>query len=178
MTPEIPDAALVRWAESLPAVRCVAAALDPWTLAHAKATVPGTPGRVGDNGLMTPPHGLSVIAEGANDTRFELGMASLAKAAVFNAGSDAGGWEYNAVIGDATPPPQGVYGMLQPPKTEDGLGLGSSRADVEAALGSGRVARRCGYDVVRYVGDPASSGEMWFIYRQSRVAAFARYETL
>jgi len=179
VTPEVPSAALVRWAQSLPAVRCVASMLNPWTLANAKGTVPPTTSNgVGDNGIMNPPRNLSIVAEGANDTRFELGTASYAKAAVFNAGGDAAGWQFNAVVGDATPPPQGVYGTPQPPKTADGLGLGSSRADIEAAMGPAHPERRCGYDVVKYVGVPASALQMWFVYRTGRVVAFARFETL
>ena len=179
MSPDVPSAALVRWAQTLPAVRCTAAMMNPWTLAGAKGTVAPTPSNnVGDNGIMDVPHGLSLIAEGSNATKFELGIVSLAKAAVFNAGSDPGGWQFNAVIGDATPPPLGAYGMLAPPKTEDGLSLGSSRADVEALIGPAHPEHRCGYDVVRYVGVPASATQMWFVYRAGRVAAFARYDTL
>jgi hypothetical protein len=61
-----------------------------------------------------------------------------------------------------------------------GIGLGSTRGVVEAALGAGRSKTLCGFDVVRYEPRPqqASEGELWFFYRANVVAAIARYEAV
>lgn len=183
MTPAgVPDAALAQWARSLPAVRCVAPALRPWTGAPDAAVVPATPSATfGDHGVVGAPNGFTIVARGGNETLYELALIPLAHAVAFNAGSDPDEWTFTAVVGDVTTfPPRGAATLTHVPRTLDGLGLGSSRAEVEEALGPARAQRRCGYDVVRYVASPAggSDGEMWFVYRDARVVAFARFEAV
>ncbi|HEV2642143.1 MAG TPA: hypothetical protein VGT98_05530, partial [Candidatus Elarobacter sp.] len=57
--------------------------------------------------------------------------------------------------------------------TKSGLGLGSTRSAVEAALGPARSKTACGFDVVHYSqSEPrASVAELWFFYRGGAVTA-------
>jgi hypothetical protein len=102
------------------------------------------------------------------------------RAAVLHAGSEPTRPSFTAVLGDAGTPPVRAASLASAPRTNDGLGLGSSRAEVERALGPGKTRLLCGYEAVRY--EPASpalwEAELWFIYRKARVVAFARYEAV
>ena len=80
-----------------------------------------------------------------------------------------------------TAPPGSVVAFATATKTHEALGLGSTRTAVERVLGPGAARHTaCGTDVVRYVpAQPAmSEASLWFIYRNGRVVAFARYEAV
>jgi H2-forming N5,N10-methylenetetrahydromethanopterin dehydrogenase-like enzyme len=182
--PPAPDAALQRWLQSVPAVRCVAAAFSPWTTLNATATIPRTPvsgerfARAAFPGGAAA--GLTVVAGRATGDTFWLGSVPSARAVVLHAGSEAQEDSFTAVIADAGAPPRAVAILARAPRAGAGLGLGSTRAAVEAALGAGRASSRCGFDVVRYEPEPAAASEavMWFLYRAGVVVAIARYEAV
>jgi hypothetical protein len=182
--PPAPDAALQRWLQSVPAARCVAVAFSPWTMLSATAAVPRTPvsgerfGRTGFPGSAVA--GLTVVAGRGTSYTFWLGSIPSARAVVLHAGSEAQEDSFTALIANASAPPRAVAILARAPRAGAGLGLGSARAAVEAALGAGRASPRCGFDVVRYEPEPAAASEavMWFFYRRGVVVAIARYEAV
>ena len=182
--PPAPDAALQRWLQSVPAVRCVAVAFSPWTTLSATAAVPRTPvsgerfARAGFPGSAAA--GLTVVAGRGTGYTFWLGSVPSARAVVLHFGSEAQEESFTAVIADASVPPRAVAILARAPRAGAGLGLGSTRAAVEAALGAGHASSRCGFDVVRYEPQPAAASDavMWFFYRGGGVVAIARYEAV
>ena len=182
--PATPDAALLRWVQSVPAVRCVAPAFRPWTRAKDAAVVPVTPvsgerfGRAGFSGGTIA--GLTVVAGSALGDTYWLARVPSARAIVLHAGSEAQEDSFTAVVADAGAPPRAVTVLRAAPRLGGGIGLGSTRAAVETALGTGRAKTVCGFDVVRYEPRPpaASEAEMWFFYRRGVVIALARYEAV
>ncbi|HEY6237005.1 MAG TPA: hypothetical protein VIW69_18025, partial [Candidatus Elarobacter sp.] len=78
-----------------------------------------------------------------------------------------------AVIASAPAPPRAVVTLPSAPHTRSGLGLGSTRSAVEAALGPARSKAACGFDVVHYSQSErrASVAELWFFYRAGAVTA-------
>jgi|GEM_PF-5498745 len=181
--PPTPDAALSRWVQSIPTVRCVAPAFRPWTHAKDSAVVPVTAvngerfGRTVFSGGVIA--GLTVVAGSATGDTYWLARVPSARAAVLHAGSEAQEDDFTAVFADTTAPPRAVAALPASPRA-GGIGLGSPRAAVEGALGTGHAKTLCGFDVVRYEPRPpaASEAEMWFFYRAGVVVAFARYEAV
>jgi hypothetical protein len=182
--PPTPDAALLRWVQSIPAVRCVAPAFRPWTRAKDAAVVPVTPvngerfGRIGFSGGVLA--GLTVVAGSALGDTYSLARIPPAHAVVLHAGSEAQEDSFTALVAAAGAPPRAVAALPVAPRVGGGIGLGSSRAAVEAALGAGHAKTLCGFDVVRYEPRPpaASEAEMWFFYRRGVVVAVTRYEAV
>jgi hypothetical protein len=182
--PATPDAALVRWAQSIPAVRCVAPAFRAWTQAKYAAVVPVTPvsgerfARIAFAGSVTA--GLTVVAGSAAGDTYSLARVPAARAALLHAGSEAQEDSFTALVADAGAPPRAVAALPAAPRLGGAIGLGSTRAAVDAALGTGRAKALCGFDVVRYEPRPAaaSEAEMWFFYRGGVVVAIARYEAV
>jgi len=182
--PATPDAALLRWLQSIPAVRCVAPAFRPWTGAKDAAVVPITPvsgerfARAGFAGNVLA--GLTVAAGGATGDTYRLGRIPSAHAVVLHAGSEAQEDSFSALVGGAGAPPRAVAVLPAAPRLSGGIGLGSTRAAVETVLGAGHAKTLCGFDVVRYEPRPpaASEAEMWFFYRAGVVVAVARYEAV
>jgi hypothetical protein len=182
--PPTPDAALLRWVQSIPAVRCVAPAFRPWTRAKDAAIVPITPvtgerfARAGFSGNVLA--GLTVVAGSALGDTYSLARVPSAHAVVLHAGSEAQEDSFTALVADAGAPPRTVNVLQAAPRVGGGIGLGSTRAAVETALGTGRAKTLCGFDVVRYEPRPpaASEAEMWFFYRSGIVVAVARYEAV
>ena len=183
-TPHTPDAALLRWAQSIPAVRCAAPAFRPWTGAKDAQIVPVTPvnaerfARAGFSGNVLA--GLTVVAGSALGDTYWLGRIPSAHAVVLHAGSEAQEDSFTALVGDAAAPPRTVATLPAAPRLDGALGLGSTRAAVESALGRGRAKALCGFDIVRYEPRPAgaSEAEMWFFYRAGVVVAVAMYEAV
>ncbi|MFY9780256.1 MAG: hypothetical protein WAJ85_07085 [Candidatus Baltobacteraceae bacterium] len=178
-----PDAALVRWASSIASVRCTPAAIRPWTHARddAAAVAPSKTARFGEHGLLAPAIiGLTMVARGTEGYTYWLARVPSERAVELHAGSEADEASFTAVLGEAAAPPVRVVSLTASLRTKEGLGLGSSRTEVERALGPGRARSLCGHEVVRY--EPAlpemSEAELWFIYRNGRVVAFARYEAV
>jgi hypothetical protein len=99
---------------------------------------------------------------------------------VLHAGSEAQEDSFTALVAGAGAPPRAVAALPVAPPVGGGLGLGSSRGAVEAALGAAHAKTLCGFDVVRYEPRPpaASEAEMWFFYRRGVVVAIARYEAV
>jgi hypothetical protein len=182
--PPTPDAALLRWVRSIPAVRCVAPAFRPWTRAKDAAVVPITSvsgerfGRIAFSGGVLA--GLTVVAGSALGDTYSLARVPSAHAVVLHAGSEAQEDSFTALVAGAGAPPRAVAALSLAPAVGGGIGLGSSRAAVEAALGVGNAKTLCGFDVVRYEPRPpaASEAEMWFFYRHGVVVAVTRYEAV
>ena len=182
--PATPDAALLRWVQSIPAVRCVAPAFRPWAKAKDATVIPITPvsgerfARAGFAGNVTA--SLTVVAGGGTGDTYWAGRATAAHAVVLHAGSEAQEDSFTAIVADASAPPRAVATLAAPPRLNGGIGLGSTRAAVEGALGAGHAKTLCGFDVVRYEPRPpaASEAEMWFFYRAGVVVAVARYEAV
>jgi hypothetical protein len=181
--PAGPDAALVRWTAAIPSVRCSAAAIAPWTGARGAADVPATATAHFDRAHFTTfGDNAAIVARGKRGYLYVLARVPSAHAVLLHAGSEAEESTYSAVIGEAdTAPPGSVVSFATPTRTREALGLGSTRAAVERVLGAGTARRTaCGTDVVRYVpAQPAmSEASLWFVYRNGRVVAFARYEAV
>jgi hypothetical protein len=182
--PATPEGALLRWVQSIPAVRCVAPAFRPWVKAKDAAVVPITTvsgekfGRAGFAGSVFT--GLSVVAASATGDTYWVGRIPPAGAVVLHAGSEAQEDSFTAVVADTSAPPRTVGTRPAAPRLSGGIGLGSTRGAVEAVLGAGRSKTLCGFDIVRYEPRPqqASEAELWFFYRAGIVAAFARYEAV
>ena len=183
MAPATPDAALLRWVKSIPAVHCVAPAFRPWTKAKDATTVPITPvsrsrfAHVTFSGSVT---GLTVVAGSALGETYALARVPRAGAIVLEAGSEAQEDSFTALVMDAGAPPRTVAALPAAPRLGGNVGLGSARAAVEAALGAGNAKTLCGFDVVRYEPRPQaiSEAELWFFYRGGVVVAIARYEAV
>jgi hypothetical protein len=181
--PAAPDAALVRWTAAIPSVRCSAAAIAPWTGARAVADVPATATSHFDRArFATFGDNAAIVGRGKGGHVYVLARIPSAHAVVLHAGSEAEESSYSAVVGETdTVPPGSVVTLTEATKTREALGLGSTRAAVERVLGAGTAHRTaCGTDVVRYVpAQPAmSEASLWFVYRNGRVVAFARYEAV
>ncbi|MBV9408656.1 MAG: hypothetical protein JO164_07520 [Candidatus Eremiobacteraeota bacterium] len=182
MSTATPDAALAAWSRTIPAVHCAAPAFRPWTGARDVAIVPVTPtsgtrfAAAGFSGALLAD--LSVVADGGSRKVYALASVPSMHAVVLHAGSEALEETFTAVVA-AHAPPRAVAVLREAPRA-GGLGLGSTRAAVEHALGRGRTAKRCDFDVVRYEPVPAaiSDAEMWFFYRAGVVVALARYEAV
>jgi hypothetical protein len=183
--PPIPDPALRRWVRAIPAVRCVAPAFRPWTGAPNAFVVATTPvagerfGQFGFAGNVIA--GMTYVAgRSPNGDAYFLARVPSANAIVMNSGNDAREEAVTAVVAGTVTPPRSLASLGSAPRLGGGLGLGSSRADVERALGPGRAKTQCGFEVVRYAPQPAmeSESELWFIYRAGRVVAVARYEAV
>jgi hypothetical protein len=179
-----PDAALLRWVQSIPAVRCVAPAFRPWIKAKDATVVPirpVSPSRFAhvtfSGGAVT---GLTVVAGSAAGDTYALGRVPRAGAIVLEADSVAQEDSFTALVMEAGAPPRAVAALPAVPRLSGNLGLGSTRAAVEAALGAGKAKTLCGFDVVRYEPRPQaiSEEEMWFFYRAGVVVAIARYEAV
>jgi GNAT superfamily N-acetyltransferase len=177
-----PDAALLRWVQSVPAVRCMAPAFRAWIPARDGDAVPRTPvsGEKYERAGFDDPvaHGFTAAGGIPNDVAYALARVPRAHAIVLRAQEQEG--LFLALVPEpAAPPPRTIAALAAAPRAH-GLGLGSTRADVERALGRGRAKTACGYDVVRYDVQPpaASVAEMWFFYRAGLVAAIARYEAV
>ncbi len=178
-----PDAALLRWASAIPSVRCIAPAIRPWTGAKDSHVVPiSKTARFDEHGTTATVLGLSTVAQGAKPTEYQYLLARVPSqhAVVLDSGSDPDESSFTAVLGEASSPPRAVASLAKAPRTRDGLGLGSSRAEVERALGPAHPTALCGYDVVRYqpLREVMSESEMWIVYRHGRVVAFARYQAV
>jgi hypothetical protein len=177
-----PDAALLRWVQAVPAVRCAAPAFRAWTGGPDASPVPFTP-VAGDRyarSMFSPSayHGLTQVAGMPGDMSYFAARVPSANALVLHA--EAAEDNFVAVVAEPpAPPPRALVTLSAAPRAH-GLGLRSTRADVERALGAGRAKTMCGYDVVRYRVEPpaASVAEMWFFYRGGIVAALARYEAV
>lgn len=177
-----PDAALLNWVQSIPAVRCMAPAFRAWTGKPDANRVPVTPVS-GERYARTAfaasaYHGLTQIAGRPDDMSYFAARIPSAHALVLRA--QASEDDFVAVVAEPSgPPPRALASLAATPRAR-GLGMGSSRADVERALGTGRAKPMCGYDVVRYSVEPpaASVAEIWFFYRAGIVAALARYEAV
>jgi hypothetical protein len=181
--PAAPDAALVRWTAAIPSVRCSAAAIAPWTGARGVADVPATATSHFDRARFTTfGDNAAIVGRVKGGYVYVLARIPSAHAVVLHAGSEAEESSYSAVVGETdTVPPGSVVTLAEATKTREALGLGSTRAAVERVLGAGTAHRTaCGTDVVRYVpAQPAmSEASLWFVYRNGRVVAFARYEAV
>jgi hypothetical protein len=181
--PAAPDAALVRWTSAIPSVRCSAAAIAPWTGARGAADIPATATAHFDRAQFTTfGENVAIVARGKGGYLYVLARVPSAHAVVLHAGSEAEESSYSAVVGEAeTPPPGLIVTLAAATRTREALGLGSTRAAVERVLGAGTAHHTaCGTDVVRYVpAQPAmSEASLWFVYRNGRVVAFARYEAV
>ena len=181
--PPAPDAALVKWTAAIPSVRCSAAAIAPWTGARGAADVSATATAHFDRARFTTfGDNAAIVARGKGGYLYVLARVPSAHAVLLHAGSEAEESSYSAVVGEAdTVPPGSVVTFASMTKTHEGLGLGSTRAAVERVLGAGAAHHTaCGTDVVRYVpAQPAmSEASFWFVYRNGRVVAFARYEAV
>ncbi|MBV8580877.1 MAG: hypothetical protein JO225_09055 [Candidatus Eremiobacteraeota bacterium] len=183
MSTATPDAALAAWTRTIPAVRCAAPAFRPWTGAQdSAALVPVTPtsgtrfAAAGFSGAVLAD--LTVVADGRSRNVYALARAPSAHAVVLHAGSEALEEAFTAVVA-ADAPPRAVAVLRAAPRA-GALGLGSTRAAVERALGPGRAKHLCDFMVVRYQPVPAeiSNAEMWFFYRDGVVVAIARYEAV
>lgn len=182
--PAAPDAALMRWVQSIPAVRCVAPAFRPWTRAKDATIVPITAVSrsrfahvMFSGGTVT---GLTVVAGSGSGGTYGLARVPRAGAIVLEADSVAQEDSFIALVMAAGAPPRAVAALPAAPRLGGNIGLGSTRAAVEAALGAGNAKTRCGFDVVRYEERPQaiSEAEMWFFYRAGVVVAVARYEAV
>jgi len=181
--PAAPDAALVRWTAALPSVRCSAAAIAPWSGARGAADVPPTATVHFDRAQFTTfGENAAIIARGKDGYIYVLARIPSAHAVELHAGSEAEESSYSAVLGEAdTAPPGSIVTLAAGTKTHEALGLGSTRAAVERVLGAGTAHHTaCGTDVVRYVPRQTAISEasLWFVYRNGRVVAFARYEAV
>jgi hypothetical protein len=183
--PPAPDPVLMRWVQAIPAVRCVSPAFRPWTGAPNTFFITSTPvdaerfARFGFAGNVIA--GMTFVAgRGTSGEAYFLARVPSANAVVMHAGSEAEEEDFNAVVSGVTGAPRPLATFAAAPRLSGGLGLGSTRADVEFALGHALPKTGCGFDVVRYVPRPAeaSEAELWFIYRAGRVVAFARYEAV
>lgn len=177
-----PDAALQRWVRSVPAVRCAAPAFRAWIPAQDGDTVPVTPVS-GERFAATlfseqGGSGLTKAGGGPRDTTYYVARLPSATALELYAQEQEG--TFIALVPAPSLPPPRVVSVLPATPRAHGLTLASTRTEVERVLGPGRTKTLCGYEVVRYEPRPpaASVAEMWFFYRNGRVAAIARYEAV
>jgi hypothetical protein len=177
-----PDPALIRWLAAIPSVRCSAGAIAPWTGGRNATDVPASPTAHFERASFTTfGSNASIVARGPNGYLYVLAGVPAAHAVVLHAGSEAEETSFSAVVGEVATAPPRALATAPATRTREGLGLGSTRADVERILGPGRLHHTaCGTDVVQYVpATPAiSEAHLWFIYRNNRVVAFARYEAV
>jgi hypothetical protein len=183
-TPAAVDQELVAWTTAIPSIRCSAAALAPWSGAKNTVGVPAaTTAHFERASFTTFGPNAPVVARGANGYLYVLARVPAAHAVLVHAGSEADESSFSAVLTDAgAPTPRhAVATMDSAPRTSEGLGLGSTRARVEAVLGAARTHHTsCGTDVVHYVPvhPQISEASLWFVYRNGIVVAFARYEAV
>ena len=176
----VPDTALMRWAQSLPEVRCVPTAFDAWSGVRTSKDTSGVPVTL----ISGERFGRSLIAwnakstrvagvESGNSDRYYLARVPSAAAAVLDFVGAGDEDSFSAVIASAAAPPRAVVTRSSAPRTKNGIGLGSTRAAVEAAVGRARSKAACGFDVVHYSqSEPrASVAELWFFYRGGAVTA-------
>lgn len=180
-----PDAALLRWAQAIPVVRCVPFAFGSWLNTRSEKDTTGVPitlvggKKFAQNGFsgnfkLTRVAGI----ERPDSDRYDLGRVPQNGAAVMGFDGAGGEDSFVAVIAATAPPPRAVVALPAAPRAGGTIGLGSTRPAVESALGPGRSKPMCGFDVVHYSqSEPrASVAEMWFFYRGGVVAAIARSE--
>lgn len=181
--PASPSPALVQWVQSIPAVRCFPTAFSMWTGSKPGVDVPLT--RITTKqffGMHSAPDRRDVtttVAGGGERDEYGLGRVATTGAAVF----DKGGPEednYLAVLAGTPAAPRAVPALRGAPRLSGGLGLGSPRAAVEAALGAARAQAACGLDAVHYGPrpQPASEADLWFFYRGGVVVGFVRWEAV
>lgn len=176
-----PDPALMRWAQAIPAVRCVPAAFGAWSSARTNGNdasgVPVTPiagAAFARTGFAARPKLTTVAGGGDGDAYFLARVPSTGDAVL--AFDGAGGEDtFTAVIAGTPAPPRAVAAPAAPPRA-GGIGLGSTRAAVESALGAARANVLCGLGVVHYSQSQprASVAELWVFYRDGIVVALAR----
>lgn len=179
-----PDAALMRWVQSVPAVRCVAPAFRAWTGAKDAAVVKVTPtsgerfANAGFAGNVIA--NLTVVAGGGSNETYWMARVPPAHTLVLHAGSEAQEDSFTAILAAPAALPPRTIAMLAHGPRAHGLTVGSTRAEVERVLGPGHATSLCGYDVVRYEPQPAqiSISEMWFFYSDNRVVAITQYEAV
>jgi hypothetical protein len=172
---------LAQWVAAIPSIRYSAAIVTPWTHRDA-VTVPATPTSHFDRASFTtfgehPP----LVARGPHGYVYVLESVPAEHAVTLHAGSEPDESAFSAVVGEAGETPGVLATLPAAPRTAEGLGLGSLRSAVERVLGPARAQRTsCGTDVVRYIprNPVMSESEMWFVYRNGRVVAFARYEAV
>ncbi len=174
-----PGAAYIAWAKSIPALRCFGAALRPWTNAADAGGVPITKTAKFGATELRQPAGMTAVA--SKGSLYYYAAARLPRhGAVLHAGSEAGESSFTAIVADAPDPPHALALLADGVSASAGLGLGSSQSSVERVLGKGTVKTACGFSAVRYEPrEPAvSESEMWFIYRDGKVAAITDYEAV
>ena len=177
----VPDAALMRWALSIPEVRCVPFAFGAWSNTRTDKDTSGVPTTLvaGEkffrSALSVPVKKITLVAgvERSDSDRYYLARVPSAGAAVMEWVGTGDEDDTAAVIAHAGAPPRAVVPLPSALRTRSGLGLGSTRSAVEAALGPGRSKAACGFDVVHYSqsGPRASVAELWFFYRGGAVTA-------
>ena len=176
-----PGAALMRWAQSLPEVRCVPVAFGAWAGVRTDKDASGVPTTLvsGEtffrSALSVSVKKITLVAgvERGDGDRYYLARVPSAGAAVMEWVGTGDEDDTAAVIANAGAPPRAVVTLPSVPHTKSGLGLGSTRSAVEAALGPARSKTVCGFDVVHYSqSEPrASVAELWFFYRRGTVTA-------
>jgi hypothetical protein len=175
-----PDAALMRWALSIPEVRCVPFAFGAWS--NTRTDTSGAPttlisGQKFAHSQFSASPKLTLVAgiRGGDGDRYYLARVPSTGATVM--GLDGVGNEdtFTAVIAGTTAPPRAVAALPSAPRVGGAIGLGSTRALVESVLGTGRAKASCGFDVVHYTqSQPRGSvAELWFFYRNGVVTAIA-----
>ncbi len=172
-----PAPAVMRWAQAIPAVRCVPAAFGPWS--NARTDVSGVPvteigGAVLARAAFAPSPKFTVVAGGRDSDKYALARVPSSGDAVLAFDGASGEDTFTAVIAGTTAPPRTVAAIGAVPRA-GGIGLGSTRAAVEAVLGTGRAKVLCGFGVAHYSQrEPrASVAELWVFYRDGVVVALA-----
>lgn len=184
LLPPAPDPVLVHWLTAIPAVRCISPAFRPWTGAPNTFFITSTPvaaerfARYGFVGNVIA--GMTYVAGRGSSEAYFLARVPSANAVVMHAGSEAEEEDFTAVVAGVTGAPRALATFAAAPLLGGSLGLGSTRAQVELALGKALPKTGCGFDVVRYVPNPAeqSEAELWIIYHAGRVVAYARHEAV
>ena len=178
--PRTPDAALLAWVRSIPAVRCFPSVFAAWTDAKSATGVVLTRITPKQFAATYSPHDAPpAVAGGGGHDSYGAGRVASTGAAVF----DKGGPEedsYLAVLAGTPAPSQPVAAVRAAPRLGGGLGLGSARATVEAALGAARSESACGFEAVHYGPrpQPASEADVWFFYRAGVVVGFVHWEAV
>ncbi len=178
--PRTPDAALLGWVRSVPAVRCFPSVFAAWTDAKGATGVVLT--------RITPKQfartysrhdGPSAVAGGGEYDSYGAGRVASTGAAVLEKGGPEED-SFLAVLADTPAPSIPVVALRGVPRLGLGLGLGSTRATVEAALGAARSESACGLDAVHYGPrpQPASEADVWFFYRSGVVVGFVHWEAV
>jgi len=176
----VPDATLMRWAQSLPEVRCVPAAFDAWSGVRTSKDTSGVPTTlIGGQRFAHSAFSRTATAtrvagvERSDSDRYYLARIPSAGAALMEFIGAGDEDSFSAVIASINAPPRAVVTLPSAPRAGGTLGLGSTRAAVESMLGPGRAKALCGFDVVHYSQSQprASVAEMWFFYRGGVVTA-------